>query len=255
MEEAVRLAPCDAESQRRLAVLYLLASRVDDALKAAETARSLDPFNEESFTVAGLVRNYRGQFATENQVDAGEEFRAAAENFEAGLRLARDRSLYAATYNADVHVYRQQHDRAVELLSDRVARVRESALDFYRLARVLQSGGRPVQQWQENLKRARELLRTQTDPFSLALLALVHTRLGEFKEAAETSARALAAAPEDYNILYATARMYALQRGSEAQALSTLKKAVDKRYRLVDILDMDFFNLHRDPGFIAAITR
>lgn len=255
MEEAVRLAPSDAETQRRLAILLVVAGRPDDALKAAETARALDPFNEESFTVAGLVRNYRGQFAAQDQAGAGTEFSAARENFDAGMRLARDRSLYAVTYGTDVAVYLQQHDRAAELLTDRVARVRDSAIDFYRLGRVLQSGGKPVQQWQEMLRRAGALLQSQADPLAQATLALVHTRLGEFKEAAETSARALAAAPEDVDVLYATARMYALQRGSESQALATLAKAVDKRYSLVDILDMDFFNLRSDPGFLPAITR
>jgi TolB-like protein len=255
MEEAARLAPADAETQRRLAVLALVAGRVEAALKAAETACSLDPFNEASWTIAGMVRNYRGQFAAANGLDGGEEFAMAVTAFAAGRKLAADRSLYAATYSADAFVYRQEHDRAVELLTDRVARVRESAIDYYRLGRVLQSGGRPAQDWQSALRRAGELLRDRTDPHSLALLALVHTRLGEFKDAATVSARALAAAPDDAAILYATARMHALQRGNTAQALAMLTRAVDKRYRLVDILDMDFFNLRTDPAFLLAITR
>jgi tetratricopeptide (TPR) repeat protein len=232
-----------------------VAGRADEALKAAETACSLDPFNEESWTTAGLVRNYRGQFAAVNGFDAGEEFSMAATEFAAGAKLAPDRSLYAAAYSADAFVYRQEHDRAVELLTDRVARVRESAIDYYRLGRVLQSGGRSVHDWQAAFRRAGELLRDRTDPSSLALLALVHTRLGEFNEAAAVSARALTAAPEDAGILYATARMHALQRGNTSQALALLARAVDKRYRLVDILDMDFFNLRTDPQFLVAITR
>lgn len=255
MEEAVRLAPADAEATRWLALLCLVAGRTDDALRAAETARSLDPFNVESFTIAGLVRNYRGQLVRDQQGEAQDEFAQAQEEFDAGQRLASDRSSYAALYQADILVYRQQHDRAIQVLTDRIARMRESPLDLYRLARVMQSGGKPVAQWQELLRRARALLETRTEPADLALLALVHTRLGEFQQAAQRGAEALARAPQDPGILYAAARMNALQRGNEAQALTMLTRAVDTRYSLVDILDMDFFNLRTDPGFLSAVTR
>jgi tetratricopeptide (TPR) repeat protein len=255
LQEAVHLAPADAESQRRLALIAVAAGRPDEALKAAETACSLDPFNVDSWTTAGLVRNYRGQFAASGGYTPADEFDAAAVNFTAGTKLAADRSRYAAMYVTDIAVYRQQHDRAIELLSDRVARERQSALDYYRLGRVLQSGGRSVQEWQAAFRSAKALLSGSTDARALALLALVHTRLGEFREAADMNGRARALAPDDPEVLYATARMYALQSGNSRQALELLNRAVDRRYRLDEVLDMDFFNLRSDPGFLPAITR
>ncbi len=258
MEEAANLAPADAESQRRLASMYLVAGRSEDALNAAELALALDPYSIESCTIAGTVRNYRGQF-DRDRTEQRQEFEAALQNFEDGGKLSVDRSAYASVYASDILVYLQRSDNAVQILTDRVANARDSFEDYYRLGRVLQSAGRPVQEWQDAFRRAGELLRMRLrqnadDGFALSYLALVNTRLGEFKDAAQASSRAVSASAVDVRALYNVARMYSLQR-DKVKALEILNKALDKHYSVQDILDMDFFNIRLDPDFVAAVKR
>jgi len=55
-------------------------------------------------------------------------------------------------------------------------------------------------------------------------------------------------------VLHLTARMYALQK-DKAQALDFLRKALNRRFTLASILDLDYFNLYSEPEFIAVLTR
>jgi len=55
-------------------------------------------------------------------------------------------------------------------------------------------------------------------------------------------------------VLYLTSRMYALQKDKK-HALEYLTKALGRRYSLAAVLDMDFFGLHGDPDFLAALKR
>jgi len=247
LEQAVSVSPTDAESQRRLAVAYLIKKKADAGMKAAQRAVTDDPGNVDSYTTLGLVQQYRA------------DYQAALKSYEQGLRYARDRSEYASGFYADVLVYVQRPDRAIDVLNDRIARARQSPVDFYKLGRIEQSAGKPKQGWQDVLQKAKLLLleRLSAEPRDAAaysFIALVHTRLGEFKDALAASNRAQQLAPNDIEVLYSTARMYALQRDKK-MAIEYLTKAVDRRYSLASVLDMDFFNLQSEPEFIAAISR
>ncbi len=259
LDEAVALAPADAELQRRHALLLAVAGRVDEAIKIADGAALLDPRNAETHTLLGLLHLYVAHFTADGQQSRRDECAIALRAFENGLRLSSDKSEYASRYNADVLVYVQQHDRAAEILTDRIARVRESFVDYYKLGRVFQSAGKPVQQWQDQLRKARVLLQARLqenprDAIALSHLALVHTRLGEFKDAIAASTKAIADAGSVAQVYYNVARMYTLQK-DKAQALAMLAVAMERRYDLVSILDMDFFNLQQDPDFLQSIVK
>ena len=100
-----------------------------------------------------------------------------------------------------------------------------------------------------------ESLRASPDSAAaLSLRALVHTRSGEFKEAIAASNRALALAPNDANVFYSAACLYALQRDKKL-AIVNLTQAIERRYDLVRIVDMDLFNLRTDEEFLRAVTR
>jgi cytochrome c-type biogenesis protein CcmH/NrfG len=88
----------------------------------------------------------------------------------------------------------------------------------------------------------------------LVLQALTYTRLGQFKDALEADGRALRAAPQNLDVLYGTAQMYALHR-DQKQAAAFLGQAVDRRYDLARVVDMDFFNVRADEDFLRAVTR
>jgi Flp pilus assembly protein TadD len=142
---------------------------------------------------------------------------------------------------------------------NRVAQVRTGYIEYYKLARAQQAAGLPKTQWEEALVRARNLITRQlqaspNDARALSYLALVQTRLGQFKEASAASARAVELASDNVEIRYNTARMYSLQRNS-AKALEHLQSAVRNRHSLPQILDMDFYLLRSNPGFLSAVSR
>jgi tetratricopeptide (TPR) repeat protein len=247
LEQAVSIAPDDAESQRRLSVVYLVKKRPDDALKAALHAVSADPYNVASYTNLALVQQYRGDYS------------AALQSYEIGMRYASDSNEYQSGYYTDILVYLQRHDRAAEILNDRIARSRRNYVDYYRLGRVYSAAGKPLQQWGAVFVRAKELLenmldKNPDDAVGLSYLALIYTRLGRYNEALPSNTRAHLIAPDNPDVLYNTARMYALRRENE-EALEYLRKAIDRKYRLATLLDMDFYNLRANPGFLQAITR
>jgi cytochrome c-type biogenesis protein CcmH/NrfG len=81
----------------------------------------------------------------------------------------------------------------------------------------------------------------------------VNTRLGAIKDAVAALGRAQQIAPNDLDVLYLTARMFALQK-NKAQALNYLRRALARRFSMTAVLDMDFYNLYSDPEFVATIT-
>jgi tetratricopeptide (TPR) repeat protein len=247
LEQAAGVAPSDPEVQRRLAVAYLSTGRNELALKAAQRAVTNDPGFIDSYTTAAQIQQFVG------------DYNGAYQNYDLGYRLALDKSEYAAAGLADVLVFLQQHDRALEVLNDRLARARNSYVDEYRLARVQQAAGRPKADWFVALQKALTVIeeRLKEDPrdvLAYSWKALVHTRLGEFKEAAAALKQAQQLDPIDVDVLYNAARMYALQR-DKTQAYEMLKRAVERHYSLQRILDMDFYNLRSETEFQRIVAR
>jgi tetratricopeptide (TPR) repeat protein len=247
LEQAVAVAPSDAGAQRRLAVAYLSTGRNDLSLSAAQRAVIDDPGSVDSYTTLAEVQQFSG------------DYRGAYRNYDLGLRLATDKSEYASGGLADVLVSLQQHDRAIEILTDRVARARTSYSDYYKLGRVEQLAGRPKTEWFMALQKAKTLIeeRVKEDPRdadAASWKALVHTLLGEFKDAAMAVKQAQEVDPNDVDVLYNTARMYARQ-GEKSQANEFLKRAVERQYSLPRILDLDFNSLRSDGEFLRIVAR
>jgi len=257
-EDAVRVGVSDAEAQRRLAVMLVANRQYDRAVAVATRAVAVDPGNEASLSVLGNVHQFLGQF-----VQTGAESRASLDAalaaYDRGLRLAADRSAYGAGVYSDLLVSIQRPERAEQLLLDRSARVANDYVEYYKLARVKQAAGRPKETWTRDLLTAQMLLQARLrqapgDAVAHGYLALTHTRLGQFKEAAAANLRARELSPAGTDIQYLSARMFALQR-AKAQALDALGKAVRARYSLPDLLDMDLYNLRSDEGLLPVITR
>jgi tetratricopeptide (TPR) repeat protein len=244
---ALELCPGDAETLRRLASILTLRGMKEEALRAASEAAQWDPLDPEALTVRGLVLQLYG------------DFKEAEQSYARAKQVARGRAEQAADLHTDCLVYLQRAGDALLAATDIAARRREDPISHYRLGRVSQIAGQPIQEWQNVFKQTLVLidqrLRTSPeDPAMLTLQALTCTRLGQFKDALEADARALRAAPNNLDVLYGTARMYALQR-DQKQAAAFLTQAVDERYDLGRIVDMDFFNVRADPDFLRAISR
>jgi tetratricopeptide (TPR) repeat protein len=246
LEEAVEASPSDAEALRRLATLETLRGNTDDALHSAIAAAEVDPLNATSHLTVGLIHQFRGEFA---------EAEACYRRATAEDREHPD----AAELHAEVLVYLQRADDALANVTEIAARLRTDPAAYYKVGRIAQTGGRPKAEWTSAFERSRTLLEKQLQvkpdsALALSLYALTQTRLGAFRDAATALQRALTLAPDDFRILYNAARMYALQRDKE-QAMTYLTQAIDLRYDLRKILDMDLFNLRADQEFLRSVTR
>jgi len=244
---ALDLCPGDAEALRRVAMMLTLRGSREEALSAASEAVQWDPLDPEALTMRGLVQQFYG------------DFKGAEQSYSRAKQVARGRAERAADLHTDCLVYLQRAGEALLAATDIAARRREDPVSHYRLGRVAQIAGQPIQEWQNLFRQTLELIEQQLrtspdDPAMLTLQALTYTRLGQFKNALEADARALRAAPNDLDVLYGTARMYALQR-DQKQAAAFLSLAVDQRYDLGRVVDMDFFNVRADQDFLRAISR
>lgn len=245
--QATDIAPSDAESYRRLSALLVAKGRSDEALTIARRALSDDPKNAASYRALALVQEFRGEYSD------------ALATLQAGRHLPPDPLRYLSGHYADLLVLTHNVNSAITILNDRIAKERESANAHYVLGRVLQLGGGPKEEWQRVLTRARDLLLEQAsqvpnDPIPPSSLALVHTRLGEFKEAREAIALALRLGGMHPEVLYNVARAYALQRDRE-RAFEYLNRLVAHHYVLERILDMDLYTLRSDPEFLRTLDR
>jgi TolB-like protein/Flp pilus assembly protein TadD len=246
-QSALELCPGDAETLYRQAFALMLRGKKEDALQIVNTAVQWDPLNPELLTAQGLVRQFNA------------DLRGAEQSYARAMQVSREQADLAADLHTDVLVYLQRADDAFMAATDRAARQREDPLSHYRLGRISQIAGQPIQAWQTVLRQTLDLtvqrLRTAPDdPEMLMLQALTYTRLGQRKDALDAQSRAFRAAPASLDVLYGTARMFALQR-DQKQATAYLTQAVDRRYDPARILDMDFYNLRADQDFLRAVTR
>lgn len=246
LEQAVAASPSDAEALRRLAIVQLARGNTNEALKTARAAVAVDPLNARSHVTAGLVHQFRTEYA-----DAEVQYR---------LALAEDRNnLDANELHGEVLVYLQRAEDALANVTDIAARLRTDPRAYYQMGRIAQTGGRPKDEWMEAFEHSRTLLEEQLrsrpdSALALSQYALTLTRLGTFREALAAQQRALTLAPDDYRILYNAARVYALQRDKE-KAMAHLGHAIERRYDVRRILDMDLFNLRTDPEFLRSVKR
>ena len=251
----------DGETLRRLAVAHLAKASYDAALKAAEQAVQDDPRNPDSHTTLANVHHFLAQYV-HTAIGSNAEYRAAMQQaviqYAEASRLVEDRSAYSAGLYAEALSYGKQPEEALTLLADWIARVRDSYVDLYRQARLQQAAGRPKTEWEAVLRRSGALIdqALRSDPndaLAASYRALAYTRLGQFREAEAASRVALQRGRQQPSVVYNVARMYTLQQNPD-RALLAIREAMNLRFSIADILDMDFYVLRSQPGFLPAIA-
>jgi tetratricopeptide (TPR) repeat protein len=247
LTRVVAQAPGNAEAHRRLAHLLLCRGNPGDALVNAGRAIRLDPLNVSSYTMAGLVEIYNG------------DFEAALEVFRQGAGLAVDSKEYTVRYFPELYVLVQRHNDAEAILSDEVAGGRDNQIGYYRLGRVYQAAGKAIDRWRGVFQRAADITKQKLqssprDAVGRSFLALVLTRLGKHEDAVREIDRALKTDNQDARVLYNIAKAFAMQKKND-QALDYLQKAIEVRYDIESILDMDFYNLRTDERFASVVAR
>ncbi len=246
LEQAVAMAPSDAEAHRRLALALVRVGRTEQALQAAHRAVQFDPRNPLSRLLLGRI-----SLLLRDKQTALRELQA-----EAALMPDRNPN---DTYVAAL-VANDRREQALDVVKQQLITNTDTIAALYHLGRMYQLAGKSKRLWDEALTRAKVLvqrhLRTRPDdPRLLSYLALIETRMGNFKEGMAACSRALALASHDYETLYFAARVVALQRGLSPEAYTHLAKAIYRRFSLEQILDLDLLALRDDPDFVRKITQ
>ncbi len=244
--QAINSAPSDAEAYRGLSLAYVRTGQSDKAINAASLAASVDPFNSD----------IRGHFAMmlrsqRRNAEALAEFEAILKNTQAHDLLYSD--AFLGCLLATNHP-----ERAIDILKERARLYPRDFIVFYELGRALQLAGKSQSEWKGAFNQSLAIIgdTLKTSPvFALAYSyrGLVETRLGRFSEGYVSGSRAVALAPTDIRILYNSARTYALQRSKSSEALVYLTKAIDRRFDLESLLDLDLANLRSEPKFRAML--
>lgn len=244
--QATTSAPSDAEAYRGLSLSYLRIGKSDEALDAASLAASVDPLNSDLRRhFAMILRSQRRN--TE-----------ALQEFEADFKNAQSSDLIDSDAFVGCLLATNHPERAIDILKDRAQMYPRNFMVFYELGRALQLAGKSQSEWNGALQQSLRIISDTLKKFPTYALAysyrgLVETRLGLFSEGYVSGARSVELAPTDITILYNSARMYALQRSKSVEALGYLTKAIDHRFDLESLLDLDLTNLQSDPTYKAML--
>lgn len=123
---------------------------------------------------------------------------------------------------------------------------------LYRLGRTTQGLGRRIEANQilEKAKNESEnaILRDQSDWSAHITHGLALMRLGRFADGLSEIRKLSESNPDNVTILYTLAKAYAIYH-KEDEAAQALTKAIDKDYRIILILDLDFFYLRSNEQY------
>ncbi len=263
----IKLNPNISENYTAIGKLYIFTGKYSDAIDALAKAYNLDPFNPEIIKLITAAHQLK------------EEYNDALSIYNTFLPLTEDSSAYISNYVSGVIM----SDPALLIkYSYRLVRIFENLIfqnpkDYdsrYKLARLYQGIGQSKDAMPLLIKALDlvelELTKKPNDANLEIYRALIYTRMGRFADAEKLSQRAIALAPDNYEINYKAARMYAIQGGRSdtlkvttknkrnpeqafSKALDKLQKAVSLHYSTEEILDIDFYNLRKTPEFFGAI--
>ncbi len=243
-EEAARrlveLRPTSPTAVNRLGVLYLLASRYQDAVAAFRQAIALDPGVPRAHLNLGAALLRLGRF---------EEAREA---FEATIRIEPVPQAYS-NLGTTQYLLGRYSEAAVSFQGAADLSPKDYRWQLYLgdALSQLPARGEDARRAYENalpLVRA-ELAVNPSDGTLVVALGRCLAKTGEPDKAWAEIRRGVALGPEDENVLE-TAAAAAMVLGRRSEALAWLEKAVARGYGLVEIQrDPDFAPLRGDPRF------
>jgi adenylate cyclase len=222
-------------------------SNLKQADKASQKALELDPDLAEAHSARGL------------SYSLSKKYDLAGEEFEKAMRL--DPKLYEAPYfYARAYLAQGMSYEAAPLFERASALRPEDYQSKAFLAAAFTQQGR-IGEASKASRRAISAIETwldtnPDDARALNLGATIWSNLGETENAVEWAKRSLAIDPEDPQLLYNVACVYAIE-GLKDDALKCLERAIDKGYGHREWIehDSDLNSLRSDSRFRALLDR
>ncbi len=245
-QQARDLAPGDPALRHRSAMAFLRSGRVEEALKESNAATDLDPLNPRNRLQRALL------------LMAARDYAGAVAEFDIAFSLDKSTMNEMVNPYTTALVAMNKHERALDILKAYVGDRPSDYAGHYNLGRLYQLAGKPRVDWMDEFRITLDLIddltsRRTLTPQALMYKGLVQTRLGLFEEGVATGNKARSLAPNDVTLLYASARLFALQKNRSGDAIAHLGTAVGTEYHLPLLLDLDFAPIRNDPRFSAII--
>lgn len=242
--KALEIQPNNAECYRQLAFLAMIGGDDQKALGYAATALRLDPENPDSYETIGIINHVLGQYPE------------ASKAYAQAISLGGIDSLITTRYRLSVWSSEGLGRNAVRYAERIIAEHPDDVRAYYWVGRAYQLTGlarESLKFLEEGLIIAKRRLEAGGDEASTrAQLALIASRLGQFKEAEQELEKALALEPNSAELMYRKANLLLIQN-KKIEALDALKQAVNIEFSLPEVLSADFIFLMKEPEFRQTI--
>jgi Flp pilus assembly protein TadD len=217
LQEAIRIDPRNWGLYSDLGQLYLSWGKSSEAVAAYDKAFELVPDNASVLGNVGSAYYYLG------------EFRKAALAYERSLEFDPTASAYSniATlwfYEGEFERARENYEKAAEM-TPRDYRVWSNLADAESQIDGMQESAQS--HYREAFGMADELLAiNQTNNEALVVSAWCAANLGMDEQARERVEQALSIAPDDYNVSYVSATVYAVL-GAQEELQSSVQRSIE----------------------------
>jgi serine/threonine protein kinase/Flp pilus assembly protein TadD len=222
-------------------------SNLKQADSASQKALELDPNLAEAHAARGLTFSLKKQFAE------------ATKEFEKAMEL--DPKLYEAPYFYGRACLAQGKSFEAAPLFERAAQLRPEDYQAPTFLASAYAGQGRIHEASKASRRAVAVIEqwldlNPDDARALNLGATIWSNLGETEKALDWARRSLIIDPEDPQLLYNVACVYAIE-GMKEDAIGCLERAIDKGYGHKEWLthDSDLNSLRSDKRFQALIDR
>jgi len=258
---ASHLSPGSSGAYLGLGLVAVETGDFDKGVDALQHGLKIDPRNPDLLRVAAYASQLKGS------TKEGAAY-LETEMTVMGDSVAILSGPLAEMMMVDPDLTLSYGDRVTAILKQLIAAQSRDFDSGYRLGRLEQVSGK-AQEASSLLSGVEtavrdDLRRHANDGLLMATLARVLTRIGKYAEAQKYATQALQASGNDPAVLYKAAQMYSVQMFAgksggtadsvmRSNALTNLQKAVKLDYRIDEICNADFFNLHGDAEFTKSI--
>ncbi|MBI5463642.1 MAG: hypothetical protein HY966_01655 [Ignavibacteriales bacterium] len=244
INKAIAIQPWNINAHRLLSLTALATADLETAGKEVQTLSELDPQSERSLLIAGLVKSFR------------KEYTQATRNFEQALAVSRQDSLIRARYLIQALLAEEKIERVIKYYESIHSLAPSDYRVHYALGQALQLATR-VDDAQRVLNEGfaiagRILELNPNDIEARSYCALFNTRLGKFDQSLNDLRKGLETNEHDPQLLFAASYVYSIQK-KQAEALSSLQKALAPRFQFAALLNPDLYFLSRDADFLLKL--
>ena len=244
--QSIALLPQDPECFRELALLSIIAGKLDDASMYASIALLHDPINSKSHGTLALIQQMK------------QEYSSAELSYKQAQAFGEDEELLTTNFVQNMWLNEGKYDKVIKYFQQKLLTFPKDYRYHYWIGRAYQLSLQisTAQKWlQDGLGIAQQTIEANPeDAIALSYVGLFHSRLGNFSDGETAMNQAIQIDNNSAEILFRRAELYSIQRNGK-NAFSALERALRRKYDFAELLNPDFSFIAREQEFLPAVTR